>query len=94
MKKKSAQGFGPHRKKAIIDRRRKITLTVLRHTDKEGIEPRDLIAAVASKMRGAYLQRNGADLDALRADIKWLNEWLSPDATIRYDRSTNLWRIN
>ena len=90
---KKQTGFGPHRKQAIVDRRRKITLTVLRTAGTEGIEPRQLISLVARKMRGAYLQRNGADLDALRADLKWLNWWLSPDESIGYDRSANVWTL-
>jgi hypothetical protein len=90
---KKPTGFGPHRKQSIVDRRRKITLMVLRTAGTEGIEPRQLISLVARKMRGAYLQRNGADLDALRADLKWLSWWLSPDEAIDYDRSANVWTL-
>ncbi len=85
--------FGPHRKQAIIDRRRKITLAILREASQDGIAPQALISAVARKMREAYLQRGGADLDALRMDIKWLNWWLNPGERIHYDRSSNLWKI-
>lgn len=84
------ESTGLHRSRELIDKRRMITLAILK--EQGALHPNDLIVAVEERMPDAYLESGDGKADCLNRDTAWLRDVLK--APIRFNHKRNEWEYS